>query len=143
MWLPCKKEITRITKRRRTYPFEYMCADDKWGSLTLQSVIQDMKDGVRAAWDHRGKVRTEGRALVACSLDCGKALREIATIQEKHDYVLLASHDRLLPDADRSRDFTRGCEMPERYLLLSEIARRDASRHGNSRLHDTRAVSGA
>ena len=72
LWLPCKKEITRITKRRRTYPFEYMCADDKWGSLTLQSVIQDMKDGVRVAWDHRGKVRTEGRALVACSHGCGK-----------------------------------------------------------------------
>ena len=49
-----------------------MCADDKWGSVTLQSVIQDMKDGVRAAWDHPGKVRTEGRALVACSHGCGK-----------------------------------------------------------------------
>ena len=26
----------------------------------------------RAAWDHPGKVRTEGRALVACSHGCGK-----------------------------------------------------------------------
>ena len=37
LWLPCKKEITRITKRRRTYPFEYMCADDKWGRCKASS----------------------------------------------------------------------------------------------------------
>ena len=72
LWLPCKKEITRITKRRRTYPFEYMCADDKWGSLTLQSVIQDMKDGVRVAWDHRGKVRTEGLRLLLAAMAVGR-----------------------------------------------------------------------
>ena len=123
LWLPCKKEITRITKRRRTYPFEYMCADDKWGSLTLQSVIQDMKDGVRAAWDHRGKVRTEGRALVACSHGCGKDLREIASIQMMGDYVLLASHHRVLPEASITE-----CFQDERYLLQSEIAvRRNAA----------------
>ena len=123
LWLPCKKEITRITKRRRTYPFEYMCADDKWGSLTLQSVIQDMKDGVRAAWDHRGKVRTEGRALVACSHGCGKDLREIASIQKMDDYVLLASHHRVLPEASITE-----CFQDERYLLQSEIAvRRNAA----------------
>ena len=65
LWLPSREEITTLTDRPQGYAFEYMCADDKWGSLTLQSVIQDMKDGVGAAWDHRGKVRTEGRALVA------------------------------------------------------------------------------
>ena len=42
--------------------------------------------------------RPEARALIACSLDCGKNLREIARIQQKHDFVLFASHDRLLPD---------------------------------------------
>ena len=55
LWLPCKKEITRITNRPRTYPCEYMCAKDEWGSLTLRSVIEDRKHGVRATWDHRGK----------------------------------------------------------------------------------------
>ena len=76
------------------------------------------------------------RALVACSLDCGKNLREIERIQQKHNFVLFASHDRLLPDGEF-------CDIPENYLLLSEIATRDASRHGNTRLHDVRAVSGA
>ena len=100
-----------------------MCADDKWGSVTLQSVIQDMKDGVRAAWDHRGKVRTEGRALVACSHGCGKDLREIASIQKMGDYVLLASHHRVLPEASITE-----CFQDERYLLQSEIAvRRNAA----------------
>ena len=99
-----------------------MCAEDDWGSLTLRSVIEDMQDGVRRAWDKHGLVRTGGRALVACSLDCGKVLREIAKVQKHHYYVLLASHDRLLPDADRSRDFARGrFAIPQTYLPLSEI----------------------
>ena len=102
-----------------------MCADDKWGSVTLQSVIQDMKDGVRAAWDHRGKVRTEGRALVACSHGCGKDLREIAGIQKMGDYVLLASHHRVGPeDADHARKLKLGFTGDRRYLLESERAER-------------------
>ena len=100
-----------------------MCAEDEWGSLALRSVIKDMEDGVRAAWDNHGKVRTEGRALVACSLDCGKDLREIARIQKMGDYVLLASHHRVLPDASITE-----CFQDERYLLQSEIAfRRNAA----------------
>ena len=95
------------------------------GSLTLESVIEDMEDGVRAAWDHRGRVRGEGRALVACSLDCGKDLREIARIQKMGDYVLLASHHRVLPDADHARALNHGFTGDERYLLQSEIAGRD------------------
>ena len=123
LWLPSREEITRITQRPQGYPFEYMCADDKWGSLTLESVIEDLEDGVRAAWDHRGKVRTEGRALVACSHGCGKDLREIASIQKMGDYVLLASHHRVLPEASITE-----CFQDERYLLQSEIAfRRNAA----------------
>ena len=78
-------------------------------------VIENTENGVECEWD---------RALVACSLDCAKVLREIARIQRRNDYVLLASHVRVLPDADRSRDFLRGCAVPEQYLLLSEIAAR-------------------
>ena len=123
LWLPCRKEIKRITNRPGTYPCEYMCAKDEWGSLTLRSVIEDMKHGVRATWDHRGKVRTGGRGLVACSLACGKDLREIARIQKMGDYVLLASHHRLLPEASITE-----CFQDERYLLQSEIAfRRNAA----------------
>ena len=100
-----------------------MCAKDEWGSLTLRSVIEDMKHGVRATWDHRGKVRTGRRGLVACSLACGKDLREIARIQKMGDYVLLASHHRLLPEASITE-----CFQDERYLLQSEIAvRRNAA----------------
>ena len=123
LWLPCRKEIKRITNRPGTYPCEYMCAKDEWGSLTLRSVIEDMKHGVRATWDHRGKVRTGGHGLVACSLACGKDLREIARIQKMGDYVLLASHHRLLPEASITE-----CFQDERYLLQSEIAfRRNAA----------------
>ena len=50
LWLPSREEITTLTDRPQGYAFEYMCADDKWGSLTLESVIEDMEDGVRAAW---------------------------------------------------------------------------------------------
>ena len=57
VWLPSREEITRITQRPQGYPFEYMCADHKWGSLTLESVIDDHEDGLTAAWDHRGRVR--------------------------------------------------------------------------------------
>ena len=66
----------------------------------MRSVIENMEDGVERVWDRHGQVRTGGRALVACSLDCAKVLREIARIQRQHDYVLLASHDRLLPDGE-------------------------------------------
>ena len=85
-----------------------MCENYDWGSVTLRSVIENMEDGVERVWE---------RALVACSLDCAKVLREIARIQRQHDYVLLASHARLPPHAHR---FGR-CP-PEQYLLLSEIA---------------------
>ena len=103
-----------------------MCAEDEWGSLALRSVIKDMEDGVRAAWDNHGKVRTEGRALVACSLDCGKDLREIARIQKMGDYVLLASHHRREPeDADHARKLKLGFTGDRRYLLESEMAERD------------------
>ena len=143
-WLPSEEEITKLTKRGHHAPFEYMCAEHDWGSVTLRSVIKNMEDGAERAWDRHGQVRTGGRALVACSLHCGKVLRDIARIQQQHDYVLLASHVRERPNAQRSREFARGrCAIPEKYLLLSEIVTRDASRHGNSRLHDVRAVSGA
>ena len=125
LWLPSREEITRITQRPQGYPFEYMCADHKWGSLTLESVIDDHEDGLTAAWDHRGRVRSERRGLVACSLGCGKDLREIARIQKMGDYVLLASHHRVLPDADHAKDFDHGFTGDERYLLQSEIAGRD------------------
>ena len=125
VWLPSREEITRITQRPQGYPFEYMCADHKWGSLTLESVIDDHEDGLTAAWDHRGRVRSERRGLVACSLGCGKDLREIARIQKMGDYVLLASHHRVLPDADHAKDFDHGFTGDERYLLQSEIAGRD------------------
>ena len=102
-----------------------MCAKDEWGSLTLRSVIEDMKHGVRATWDHRGKVRTGGRGLVACSLACGKDLREIARIQKMGDYVLLASHHRVGPeDADHARKLKLGFTGDRRYLLESEMVER-------------------
>ena len=102
--------------------------------MTLRSVIEDMEDGVRRAWDRHGKVRSEGRALVVCSVECGKDVREIARIQRKHDYVLLASRERLCPNADRTKEIARvhlqqghwfggRSAIPERYLLLSEISR--------------------
>ena len=34
LWLPSREEITRITQRPQGYPFEYICADHNWGSLT-------------------------------------------------------------------------------------------------------------
>ena len=70
-----------------------MSAEDDWGPLTLRSVIENMEDVAERVW-----CGYEKRALVDCSLDCGKNLREIARIQRKHHYVLLASHERMLPD---------------------------------------------
>ena len=62
-------------------------------------------------------------ALVACSHGCGKDLREIASIEKMGDYVLLASHHRVLPEASITE-----CFQDERYLLQSEIAvRRNAA----------------
>ena len=43
LWLPSREEITRITQRPQGYPFEYMCADDKWGSLTLEASSTTMR----------------------------------------------------------------------------------------------------
>ena len=75
LWPPSRREITRLTKRERYEPFEYMSAEDDWGSLTLRSVIENMEDGVERAWDRHGPVRTGGRALVACRLECAKVFK--------------------------------------------------------------------
>ena len=124
LWLPSREEITTLTDRPQDHPFDYMCANHEWGSLSLRCVIADVKAGLTAAWDNHGRVRAGGRALVVCSVECGKDVREIARIQRKHDYVLLASRDRVLPDADRAMDVNRGF-VDERYLLESEIAGRE------------------
>ena len=83
--------------------------------------------------------RPEARALIACSLDCGKNLREIARIQRQHDYVLLASHVREPPDVGLLgmtiteppdvglRIAARNYRVPDKCLLLSQkINARDA-----------------
>ena len=104
LWLPSREEITTLTDRPQDHPFDYMCANHEWGSLSLRCVIADVKAGLTAAWDNHGRVRAGGRALVVCSVECGKDVREIARIQRKHDYVLLASHGRVGPeDADYAR----------------------------------------
>ena len=100
-------EITTLTQREPFEPFEYMCTEDDWGTLTLRSVIEDVETSLKQTWDKYGMARPEARALIACSLDCGKNLVGIARIQQKHDYVLLASHDRLLPDGEF-------CDIPEK-----------------------------
>ena len=51
LWLPSKEEITTLTERGRYAPFEFMCENYNWGSVTLRS------------------------------LDCAKFLREITRIQ--------------------------------------------------------------
>jgi hypothetical protein len=104
LWLPSREEITTLTDRPQDHPFDYMCANHEWGSLSLRCVIADVKAGLTAAWDNHGRVRAGGRALVVCSVECGKDVREIARIQRKHDYVSLASHGRVGPeDADYAR----------------------------------------
>ena len=114
LWLPSQEEITTLTDRPRNHQFEYMCADDEWGSPTLRSVIEDMEDGVRRAWDKHGPVRTGGRALVACSLGCGKVFRNIAKIARIRGYALLASHVRQRPNAQRTKELGRGrCAIDE------------------------------
>ena len=142
LWLPSKEEITTLTERGQYAPFEFMCENYNWGSITLRSVIENMEDGVECVWDKHGPVRTGGRALVACSLNCAKVLREIARIQRKHDYVLLASHVREPPEVNLLLPFirypvseppdvcrwiaARSHAIPSGFLLLSEIDRRDA-----------------
>ena len=76
LWLPSKEEITTLTERGRYAPFEFMCENYNWGSVTLRSVIENMEDGVERVWDRHGPVKTGGRALVACSLNCAKVLRD-------------------------------------------------------------------
>ena len=99
-----------LIKHERYHPFQYMCAQDDWGSLTLRSIIEDMEDdGV-------------GLALIAYSLECGRVLREIAKIARIRGYVWLASHVRERPNAQRTRELGRGrSAIPEKYLPLSEI----------------------
>jgi len=109
-----------------------------WGSVTLRSVIENMENDVECVWDKHGPVRSGGRALVACSLHCGKVLRDIARIQQQHDYVLLASHVREPPDVGLLgmtiteppdvglRIAARNYRVPDKCLLLSEINARDA-----------------
>ena len=95
LWLPSREEITTLTDRPQDHPFDYMCANHEWGWLSLRCVIADVEAGLTAAWDNHGRVRAGGRALVVCSVEGGKHVREIARIQRKHDYVLLASHGRV------------------------------------------------
>ena len=75
LWLPSREEITKSTKREHYAAFEYMCANYDWGAVTLRSVIENMEDGVERVWDRHGAVRTGGRALVACRLDCAKVFK--------------------------------------------------------------------
>ena len=139
LWLPSKEEITTLTERGQSAPFEFMCGTVlNWGSVTLRSVIENMESGEEHVWDKHGLVRSGGRALVACSVDCAKVLREIARIQRQHDYVLLASHVREPPDVGLLginvteppdvglRIAARNYRVPDKCLLLSEINARDA-----------------
>ena len=76
LWLPSKEEITTLIERGQSAPFEFMCRTVlNWGSVTLRSVIENMEDGVERVWDRHGQVRTGGRALVACNLDCAMVVK--------------------------------------------------------------------
>ena len=117
LWLPSQDELKEATGADR----EFMCGSSIWGSSTIRSELEIRR------WEN---ARTRGRTVrsepcVACSIECGRFLKEIAQIRGYREMVIVASGTRVTPEKlQETRDEAgprRERRIPEAYLLLSEL----------------------
>ena len=112
LWLPYPDEL----KEAGADDFEFMCGCSIWGSRTIRSQLEIRR------WENarttRGRtVRSE--PCVACSIECGRFLKEIAQVRGYREMVIVASGTRVTPEALQETRMRR--HIPEEYLLLSEL----------------------
>ena len=117
LWVPSLDEMDALRRDAETTDrgngHEFECCSSIWGSETIRSRLAECRQGMTAAY-------------VACCLDCGMALKEMARIRGRREYVLLASRARVEPGAlGEMRDrmgIGRGVPVPRKHLLLSEVS---------------------
>ena len=104
-WLPSSEEIEEANGE-----IEFPCGDSVWGSSSIRVQMQDRDTSVVRAM--------RGPALVACSRDCGREMRQMMKIRGpgRQCRVLVASWKRQ-PCHPKYRDKP----IPSEYKLLSEI----------------------
>ena len=111
LWLPYPDEL----KEAGADDFEFMCGCSIWGSRTIRSQLEIRR------WEN---ARTRGRTVrsepcVACSIECGRFLKEIAQLRGYREMVIVASGTRVTPEELQETRMRR--HIPEEYLLLSEL----------------------
>ena len=117
LWLPSHDELKEATGTDG----EFMCGASIWGSSTIRSELEARR--WEDARDRRRTVRSE--PCVACCVECGQFLKEIAQLRGYREMVILASWTRVTPgELQETRDeagIGRERRIPEAYLLLSEL----------------------